>query len=117
MMQKPLHRQSLICVFLTKFSEKSRRYLNLLTVKIYRNSVSNFQELLNKAREVEQLVAENKQERVENGTPLENHKNTKIEGEKHKHKEPEIKLNCYGCGAAGFYRSNCPCCNTSNDSG
>ncbi|XP_059223466.1 uncharacterized protein LOC131997116 [Stomoxys calcitrans] len=26
-------------------------------------------------------------------------------------KVQEMKLNCYGCGAAGYYRSNCPYCN------
>ncbi|KAI8116924.1 Retrovirus-related Pol polyprotein from transposon 17.6 [Lucilia cuprina] len=28
-----------------------------------------------------------------------------------KKKPEETKLNCYGCGAVGFYRSNCPTCN------
>ncbi|XP_065365535.1 activity-regulated cytoskeleton associated protein 2-like [Calliphora vicina] len=41
-----------------------------LREKISRDSVSNFQEFLNKAREVEQIVSENKQERVEKGNLL-----------------------------------------------
>lgn len=37
----------------------------------------------------------------------------RIEAEK-KGKPEENKLNCYGCGAVGFYRSNCPTCNQKN---
>ncbi|KAI8115885.1 hypothetical protein CVS40_11969 [Lucilia cuprina] len=28
-----------------------------------------------------------------------------------KGKQEEVKLSCYGCGATGYYRSNCPTCN------
>lgn len=28
----------------------------------------------------------------------------------------ETKLSCYGCGAEGYYRSNCPNCNKGYDS-
>lgn len=102
--------------------------------RIGRGSFNTFQELLSKAREIEMIMKENIQERVEPAGKFENPEKIslkcsycrkknhtiencykKIEADKHSNvKEPESKLNCYGCGAAGYYRSNCPFCNKDN---
>lgn len=104
--------------------------------RIQRESVTSFHDLLCKAREIEMLVAENRQDKVEEKSkPAENQGKSvlrctfcrkrnhlaencfkKIEAEKHKNakERPETNLNCYGCGAAGYYRSNCPFCNKTN---
>lgn len=99
--------------------------------RISRINVSSFQELLAKAREVEMLLSESSQVRKDRKFDDEDpykkqvkcsycrKKNhtvencyKKIEADKHGNvKPPETKLNCYGCGASGYYRSNCPFCN------
>lgn len=98
--------------------------------KIPRESVSSFQELLYRARDIEMSISENKMAAI--STPFEtkekgqlrcsycrkkNHTADvcykRIEMEK-RGKPEETKLSCYGCGAVGYYRSNCPTCNNRN---
>lgn len=100
--------------------------------KISREGVNTFQDLLQQAREIEMMLSEKRHDIIEakpkahesSERPIEqctycrkrNHlaENCfkKIEAEKHKQiKSTEAKLNCYGCGAEGYYRSNCPNCN------
>lgn len=100
--------------------------------KVSRDSVRTFQDLLQQAREIEMTISENRQDTKESKPKhsenvekpclrctycrKKNHlaENCfkKIEAEKHKHvKVSETKINCYGCGAEGYYRSNCPNCN------
>lgn len=112
--------------------------------KISRESVQTFQDLLSKAREIEMCMAENRFEphdrkfapqitkfELTNSQLDQNEKSfvrcsycrkrnhtadvcyKRIEKEK-KGKPEENKLHCYGCGAVGFYRSNCPTCNNKN---
>ncbi|XP_061393470.1 protein still life, isoforms C/SIF type 2-like, partial [Musca vetustissima] len=103
---------------------------------ISRTSVKTFQELLQQAREIEMNISENRQENKDEKSklPQSNEKSflrctycrkknhlaencfKKIEAEKHKKvKANESKLNCYGCGMEGYYRSNCPNCNMKNE--
>lgn len=96
--------------------------------KVPREAVKTFQDLLSSAREIELFMTENKTEivikpqlsrektnvrcsycRKKNHTADVCYK--RIEVEKRGKTKDEVKLNCYGCGAAGFYRSNCPKCN------
>lgn len=95
--------------------------------KIPREIIMTFQDLLGRARELELFINESKTDNF-NKPSVPREKSTarcsycrkknhtadvcykRIEVEKRGKKE-EVKLNCYGCGAAGFYRSNCPKCN------
>lgn len=97
--------------------------------KIPRESVKTFQELLYKARDIELSINENKTEgnktfsssekpqircsycRKKNHTADVCYKRIEIEK---RGKPEENKINCYGCGAVGYYRSNCPTCNNRN---
>ncbi|KAI8116348.1 hypothetical protein CVS40_11568 [Lucilia cuprina] len=95
--------------------------------KIARESVETFQDLLSKARDVELLNNENNPQSLKRSSEVKDNIQIKcsfcrkknhtadvcykrLEMEKKK-KPEETKLNCYGCGAVGFYRSNCPTCN------
>lgn len=95
--------------------------------KINRETVETFHDLLSKARDIELCINENNSENSKK--PFESREKTqsrcsycrkknhtadvcykRIEVEK-KGKPEESKINCYGCGAVGYYRSNCPTCN------
>ena len=97
--------------------------------KISNEGINSFQDLLSKARDIECSYNENRDSfmkqieskektaarctfcRKKNHTADVCYK--RIEAEK-KPKPDENKLNCYGCGAVGYYRSNCPNCNKNN---
>ena len=98
--------------------------------KMGKESISCFQDLLLKARDIKLSYHENNnnslqkqleftQKSSERCTYCRKKNHTadacfkRIEAEK-KPKSKETQLNCYGCGAAGFYRSNCPTCNNKN---
>ena len=101
--------------------------------RIPRDSVNCFQDLLQRARDVEMLLTENKKAKIfiqasddsdkilmrctfcrkKNHTSETCYK--KLEADrKGKPKVKESTISCYGCGLAGYYRSKCPNCNKKN---
>ncbi|KAI8116448.1 hypothetical protein CVS40_11480 [Lucilia cuprina] len=95
--------------------------LLLLSIKekIPRESISSFQDLLQKPRDIELLIEENKEPRPKSSDKKKKHTSEscykRIEDDRKGN--PRIKetiLNCNGCGLAGYYRSNCPNCNKKN---
>lgn len=99
--------------------------------KLSRDSVRSFQELLQKARDIEMFLEENKmpkprQESFDKPANIKcsycrkkNHTidtcYKKIESDRRGNtKVQDNTINCYGCGAAGYFRANCPNCNNKN---
>ncbi|XP_065356155.1 uncharacterized protein LOC135950547 [Calliphora vicina] len=112
-------------------STKINMVFSLLNIqireKMSRESIETFQDLLSKARDIELLNNENNPQHSKKSMDEKNISQAKcsfcrkknhtadvcykrLEMEKKK-KPEETKLNCYGCGALGFHRSNCPTCN------
>ena len=99
-----------------------------------RDSVIGFQDFLNRAREIEMSIKEHKVDAevasasytsMPMKTTLKcgfcrkkNHSTEqclkRIEFDKKGKGAEESKLSCYGCGAAGYYKTNCPTCNNTN---